>query len=800
MKRVNFWKTLFFTVLAAGAFAGCSNDDSDDGGTSGMPSVTVNGGGSALLSVQLTGGSTTPVEIVSSGNWTLSVVSEGVSCNPSQSSGGKGTSSVTFNVGGTQQERPIVVKVTTTGKIPGVDFESTASATILILQTDAYVPTTSALYAENCGAGDVSNKPSVSSYKDWSRKGTNTQSGVWYGGSGASLRNNGKNYDPTTLEEALVSAYPYVYFGYQSESRFDIYNINVESATNLTFTFTANLQSDYKDGEGPVFSDPAPAINLYASVDRATYSPITFRSIQIDPEGSWYYCLASFKLPEGTTTKNVTIRIAGATTVDGVADISGYQLRIDDFKLYEGGDGNAMPAPAPPTTVTIDGVTETEKLYEVENVTVVGTYKQGFVIQDNTGAILVYTGTDENIPAEGNTVTLSGLCSVYGGAKQLSLINLEESVAGTMPELNPTEVTEANVGTMMTELKATYVKMTGTLSSSTSNNITYYNVEFNFDSEYKGSITYPNTELNVDSFIGKMVDVEGWFVNNGNGNYFTVVARSIKENTTAVIGKFTSTLTAFDATDPQPQNLTFEANAAAGTVKFEITGTNADKFTYSDQTASTVTVKAVGDNASSGIYSATLQLQAEDGTVLDEIALTQKTSGVSQEYTQIRKVADLTEGEYFIGGYGTSAKVLSLYTGSMSGGNGQTSTYTYEEKNGSLTTTSSYTAVSVTLEAVSGIVNAYKIKDTKSGKYIIAKKAASGELTYIDATDMYWVLSDGPDGSIEQDLVAKMVDPTGTIENAALVISTSATSKLLRSWNFSGNNKANGLVFFKKNF
>ena len=69
MRRVNLWKTLFFSVLAAAAFTGCSDDDPDDGG--GIPSITVNGGKSATVAVALEGGETEAVTIESSGDWTV---------------------------------------------------------------------------------------------------------------------------------------------------------------------------------------------------------------------------------------------------------------------------------------------------------------------------------------------------------------------------------------------------------------------------------------------------------------------------------------------------------------------------------------------------------------------------------------------------------------------------------------------------------------------------------------------------------------------------------------------------------
>lgn len=139
----------------------------------------------------------------------------------------------------------------------------------------------------------------------------------------------------------------------------------------------------------------------------------------------------------------------------------------------------------------------------------------------------------------------------------------------------------------------------------------------------------------MESFDGKIVDVEGWFVNNGskdgNGKYFTVVARSIKENTTAATGSFTTPTTTFAATDPQPQVLNFTASASAGKVKFEITGTDAEKFTYSDQTASTVKVSAVGNNESDAAYTAVLTLKSEAGDVLASVDLRQSAPATGDE-------------------------------------------------------------------------------------------------------------------------------------------------------------------------
>lgn len=645
MKRVNFWKTLFLSALTVAAFTGCSNDDSDEGGV--MPSITVNGQSSTTLAIGLEGGKTEAVEIVSSGAWTLKVEGENGAavseCVPTPASGNGGTTSVTFDLSKATAARSYKVTVTTSGTIPGVGITADVSATIKIEQTDSYVPTTDALYSENCGTTvekDGSYWPYVDKFTGWTRGGTLDQSGVTYSGSSASVRNSGKDYDPTDDEKAEVSGYPYAYMN--STANFDINGINVGTNTNFTFTFTAlsTVSTLSESPYTPTFGDvTASTLKFSASTDGGTtWMPVEITTKKLGT-GSWYLCTAMFKLPAGVSTDKISVRFSNYT--------GGASLRLDDFKLYEGGDGAEL-APEVPTSGTISQITETGATYTIENATVVGTYKQGFVMQDATGAILVYMGSDSEtpIPAEGSKVTVSGETSMYGGALQLKNVTVTTTGTGSMPTLTPTEVTADNIAGMMTAPKATYVKMTGTLSAGN-----YINVKFLFESDYTGSISSPNDDLNVSSFDGKVVDVEGWFVNNGStnnkGSYFTVVARKVTENASVASGSFTKQPETFAAADPQAQTLTYEANAAAGNVTFEITGADAGQFSVTPKTGS-VEVSAKGDNTSDAIYTATLVMKAADGTVLDQVALSQLMAGV-KSYVPVTTAPADWSGTYVIG-------------------------------------------------------------------------------------------------------------------------------------------------------
>ena len=646
MKRVNFWKTLFLSALTVAAFTGCSNDDSDEGGV--MPSITVNGKSSTTLSVDLKGGTTEAVEIVSSGAWTLTVEGENgaavADCVPMPASGSARARSLTFAVSEATAAGSYKVTVTTSGRMPCVGITADVSATIKIEQTDSYVPTTDALYSENCGTTvekDGTYWPYVDKFMGWTRGGTLDQSGVTYGGSSASVRNSGKDYDPTDDEKAEVSGYPYACMN--STANFDINGINVGTNSNFTFTFTAlsTVSTLSESPYTPTFGDvTASTLKFSVSPDGGTsWMPVELTTKKLGT-GSWYLCTAMFKLPAGVSTDKISVRFSNYT--------GGASLRLDDFKLYEGGDGAEL-TPEVPTSGTISQITETGATYTIENATVVGTYKQGFVMQDATGAILVYMGSDSEtpIPAEGSKVTVSGETSMYGGALQLKNVTVTTTGTGSMPTLTPTEVTADNIAGMMTAPKATYVKMTGTLSAGN-----YINVEFLFESSYTGSISSPNDDLNVSSLDGKVVDVEGWFVNNGstnnNGKYFTVVARKVTENASVASGSFTKQPETFAATDPQVQTLTYEANAAAGNVTFNITGADADKFSVTPKTGS-VEVSAKGDNTSDAAYTATLEMKAADGTVLAQVTLRQSAPAVAgSKWVKVTEAPADWSGEYLI--------------------------------------------------------------------------------------------------------------------------------------------------------
>lgn len=489
MKKVNLWKTLFLSALAVAAFTGCSDDDPDDGG--GMPSITVNGQGTATLSIGLAGGTTEAVTIESSGDWTMTVTGENGAdvnaCIPSLSSGSKGTTTVTFDLTEAATARTYTVKVTTSGTIPGIGVATDVSATIKIEQTDSYVPTTAALYSENCGTTvekDGTYWPYVDKFTGWTRGGTLDQLGVTYGGNSASVRNSGKDYDPTDDEKAEVSGYPYAYMN--SSANFDINDINVGTNTNFTFTFTALNTVSTLDASPftPTFGDvTASTLKFSVNPDGTAWMPVEITTKKLGT-GSWYLCTAMFKLPTGVSTDKISVRFDSYS--------GGASLRLDDFKLYEGGDGTEL-APEVPTSGTISQITE-PGTYELSNVTVVNRSDIATIVADATGYMMIYGNNELKV---GDKVNVAGPVTVY----QTNPLQFNTSTTTTLEVVSSdnswdytfAEYSVEDVRDYFNDIKCIPIQLAGKIVKDG----TFYNLMFDGESNLQGSIQYYTPDASV---------------------------------------------------------------------------------------------------------------------------------------------------------------------------------------------------------------------------------------------------------------------------------------------------------------
>ena len=591
MKVVNFWKTLFCAALAVTAFSACSDDD-EEGGYSGMPEITVNGGESVTVAGKLEGG-----KLEQTVEWVT----------PSAMSGKTGTTQLTFTLGQASGERSAILVLTASSTVEG--FPLTDEATITVVQSDSDVPTGNALYSENCGTKVEKVDgywPYVDKFEGWTRGGSLDQKAVTYTGNSASVANSGKVFDPAEDETTVVTGPPYVSMN-KSTSVFNINDINIASNTNFTFTFTAAQQINYSNGV--VLGDMTDeTIRFSVSTDGSSYAPVALKVKKV-ASGYWYLCTAEFKLPAGVSTDKIWVRF------DGYAGLENHGLRIDDFKLYEGGNGSELVVPSvdyTKGTVAEAIAAGAGKNYEVA-ATVVAMHTQGILIGDASGVMLAFLGEAPAV-AVNDAVTVKGTTELRNGVIQFGKEGLSVAKTGTgsyntpAPEVMDGTAVTAYIATAL-ENKAVYkyVKYNGEFTVSGN----YYNVVI-AGTTTKGSVAYGKSEW--ASFNGKPVTVEGWLL-GGTANYLQTMATSVTVDSSTPIVKI-SAPQQFAATSPVAQTLNYTVtNTTASAVTFAIEGTNADKFSLGAKTDNTIVVSAKGDNTDKTAYTANLVAKVAGATV-----------------------------------------------------------------------------------------------------------------------------------------------------------------------------------------
>lgn len=775
MKVVNFWKTLFCAALAVTAFSACSDDD-EEGGYSGMPEITVNGGESVTVAGKLEGGKLEQtVEVVSKGDWTLTFKNSGDSqwVTPSAMSGKTGTTQLTFTLGQASGERSAILVLTASSMVEG--FPLTDEATITVVQSDSDVPTGNALYSENCGTkvDKVDGYwPYVDKFEGWTRGGSLDQKAVTYTGNSASVANSGKVFDPAEDETTVVTGPPYVSMN-KSTSVFNINDINIASNTNFTFTFTAAQQINYSNGV--VLGDMTDeTIRFSVSTDGSSYAPVALKVKKV-ASGYWYLCTAEFKLPAGVSTDKIWVRF------DGYAGLENHGLRIDDFKLYEGGNGSELVVPSvdyTKGTVAEAIAAGAGKNYEVA-ATVVAIHTQGILIGDASGVMLAFLGEAPAV-AVNDAVTVKGTTELRNGVIQFGKEGLSVAKTGTSSYNTPAP--EVMDGTAVTAYIATalenkavykYVKYNGEFTVSGN----YYNVVI-AGTTTKGSVAYGKSEW--ASFNGKPVTVEGWLL-GGTANYLQTMATSVTVDSSTPIVEI-SAPQQFAATSPVAQTLNYTVtNTTASAVTFAIEGTNADKFSLGAKTDNTIVVSAKGNNTDKTAYTANLVAKVAGATVAT-VALKQAAPTSGSGYAKIEKIADLKEGTGYLAGL-VNGK-YQTWTGVLTNKQCETVPYSYTEATGAFVADDAAGA-EISLVAVSGVSNAYYIKYGE--KYLTVGAAGKNQLVLADsAGDNYWTFTDDTDG----------VKATAKAFASIMMTSTGAASKYIRSYVTTNTSGVAGVVFF----
>ena len=407
---------------------------------------------------------------------------------------------------------------------------------------------------------------------------------------------------------------------------FEIQKIALESTQkNLQLTF-GSYRSIFEDKDNAFKTSE---FHVYLSKDGENWAEITYdRPVGDDKHsnyGTWALATANFTLKQ----------VPSELYIKFTSDLTSAH-RIDDVKLFEGIGG---------TEVDLDNitppVTETKTIAEVIAGSVGATYTtqgqvvaingRSFLIQDNSGKILVYLGWKDNKPVVdysatiGQTVKVTGKTTTYSKLVQFSETDLviEKVSDGSFTQPTPEKFDGAAFDAYAAATPVIkYIEYSGTLTIDGY----YYNIAVE-GTDLQGSLAYPADGFVDASLNGQVVIVKGYTLGMTNqSKMLSTIAVSVEKDGDAPaepkITKLDPTSLSFAATDNAKTVTVTAANADDCTI--EAATDKSEQFTTSvNGMVVTVTPK---ENMTEQAITATLTIKLmKAGAAVDT-----KTVAISQ--------------------------------------------------------------------------------------------------------------------------------------------------------------------------
>ncbi|MBR3907929.1 MAG: hypothetical protein IKJ61_07495 [Bacteroidaceae bacterium] len=157
--------------------------------------------------------------------------------------------------------------------------------------------------------------------------------------------------------------------------------------------------------------------------------------------------------------------------------------------------------------------------------TIMATYARGFLLDDGTGSILVYLGSDGG-NAVGEIVTVEGTTSMYGGFLQFAAGSVVTTLTTTTVSYPAaTAMDGAAMDAYLAAPAIQYVEYTGTLTISDKG---YYNVAVDGAATAIGSIQYPQDAIKAGLTSGSVVKVTGYTIGVSSSKYVNTMAVKVE--------------------------------------------------------------------------------------------------------------------------------------------------------------------------------------------------------------------------------------------------------------------------------
>lgn len=732
-----------FFLVAATAFTGCSDDDDK----SLTPKLTAD---PTALDFTDETATTQTVAITANCEWTVTASNLDWATISPMSGKGNGTISVTVSElpAGTNLREG---KISFTLIHPEFGKWGQAESSVAVKQYGSGVtppPTGDAIYAndfdkEQAQKGADGKFPFADAFEGWKNQTGTGADNVAYKTSGISVRSNSPSNDSHSKYKDDASGVNNMFFG--TSGVFEIQKIALESTQkNLQLTF-GSYRSIFEDKDNAFKTSE---FHVYLSKDGENWAEITYDRPVGDDEhsnyGTWALATANFTLKQ----------VPSELYIKFTSDLT-FAHRIDDVKLFEGIGG---------TEVDLDNitppVTETKTIAEVIAGSVGATYTtqgqvvaingRSFLIQDNSGKILVYLGWKDNKPVVdysatiGQTVKVTGKTTTYSKLVQFSETDLviEKVSDGSFTQPTPEKFDGAAFDAYAAATPVIkYIEYSGTLTIDGY----YYNIAVD-GTDLQGSLAYPADGFVDASLNGQVVIVKGYTLGMTNqSKMLSTIAVSVEKDGDAPaepkITKLDPTSLSFAATDNAKTVTVTAANADDCTI--EAATDKSEQFTTSVKgMVVTVTPK---ENTTEQAITATLTIKLmKAGAAVDTktVAISQAGKIVGSGYV---RVTSITSGKKYLivaengDKYAVLPALAGLNASKLFDGIAIT------VANGKIEANAANNAHAVTIVASDG---AYTIQNT-AGKFIEYANNSSGktQLAIVDASSRKWVADEETAGT-----------------------------------------------------
>ena len=732
-----------FFLVAATAFTGCSDDDDK----SLTPKLTAD---PTALDFTDETATTQTVAITANCEWTVTASNLDWATISPMSGKGNGTISVTVSElpAGTNLREG---KISFTLIHPEFGKWGQAESSVAVKQYGRGVtppPTGDPIYAndfdkEQAQKGADGKFPFADAFEGWKNQTGTGADNVAYKTSGISVRSNSPSNDSHSKYKDDASGVNNMFFG--TSGVFEIQKIALESTQkNLQLTF-GSYRSIFEDKDNAFKTSE---FHVYLSKDGENWAEITYDRPVGDDEhsnyGTWALATANFTLKQ----------VPSELYIKFTSDLTSAH-RIDDVKLFEGIGG---------TEVDLDNitppVTETKTIAEVIAGSVGATYTtqgqvvaingRSFLIQDNSGKILVYLGWKDNKPVVdysatiGQTVKVTGKTTTYSKLVQFSETDLviEKVSDGSFTQPTPEKFDGAAFDAYAAATPVIkYIEYSGTLTIDGY----YYNIAVD-GTDLQGSLAYPADGFVDASLNGQVVIVKGYTLGMTNqSKMLSTIAVSVEKDGDAPaepkITKLDPTSLSFAATDNAKTVTVTAANADDCTI--EAATDKSEQFTTSvNGMVVTVTPK---ENTTEQAITATLTIKLmKAGAAVDTktVAISQAGKIVGSGYV---RVTSITSGKKYLIVAENGDKYAVLPASAGLNASKLFDGIAITVANGKIEANAANNAHAVTIVASDG---AYTIQNT-AGKFIEYANNSSGktQLAIVDASSRKWVADEETAGT-----------------------------------------------------